>query len=193
MNQAFINHQKWLSNQKEGKQLSLENSTFKAEWLKYPLYAAIYQKVIFKNINFIKTDLTGSYFFNCIFEQCQFENSRLHKCEWYDCNLEQTIFSNTLLTKSDFNNCNFKQAHFEVCNLGWTYCNSCDFREVDYNEVSMEGTIIVDTKMYTSKRTKIDFGKKFPAKLQNIDMSVVGDGSEVVGREAVIEYFTMNH
>jgi hypothetical protein len=67
--------------------------------------------------------------------------------------------------------------------MGWSFINLCDLRKVQFNGVTLEGSIFVDCKMYSQIPFVIDLGKKFPAKLINIDFTPEGDGSLIIQME----------
>ncbi|NQU87666.1 MAG: pentapeptide repeat-containing protein [Mariniphaga sp.] len=173
---------------KTGNQIDLNNIKFINEKIESRLLqSVIFENSEFNEIIFKDCDLTGSVFFGCKFINCSFSESVLNKCEFHDCAFTKADFKNSQLVKTEMNNCKLPFLTFSKCNLDWSFLNNYDLREVHFDDISLEGAIIVDCKLFNTKSNIINFGEKHLAKIVNIDFSSELNKSRVIHKNEFLE------
>ena len=181
-----LQHKKGLEKSETGSQIDLTSVTLDAEQIRDELLeGAIFDRVTFNELELVHCDLTASHLFDCTFINCKFTHCSFHKAEFHNCQAEHVKFAQCSFTKTEWYGGDFKHAVFAECDFSWSYLQSVDLRYTQFKDVNLEGAVWYKTKVYKSEFDSIDFGSQHPGRIQETDISELGDGTT----EVTIEQF----
>lgn len=152
---------------------------------------------IIRGAHLTETWVEWAFFGNCRFEDCVFTNCELHEvqlreCEFKNCIFKEvgwadSIFSSCRFTKTTFKECRLNKVMFSKVDASYTNFTGCDFsrailedsdfREVNFTDAILTETTLTRSKLYNSQ--KCVFTDIWPMHVEDIDLSELGDNSEV--------------
>tara|TARA_Y100000590_G_scaffold469529_1_gene658086 strand:- start:549763 stop:550326 length:564 start_codon:yes stop_codon:yes gene_type:complete len=139
-----------------------------------------FTEVIFKNIDFKESYITGCLFIDCKFENCNLSNSKFPGCTFRDTSFKSSRVSGINWTEAsnlvsfNFDDCQINYSVFLGMNLDNFKCinsqaKGCDFSECSLKNADFSKTDLSETSFHHANLEKASFSD---AKQYYIDPSV---------------------
>lgn len=109
-------------------------------------------KLSLLNCNFDTVDFGGSFISECEFNTCTFNHTRFLKAEFENCTFTNSTIIDCSLDKVSFDETNFTSCQFKKISLLRAYFHCCQFMETNFDEISLNGAVVIDSKFYQFNR-----------------------------------------
>lgn len=144
--------------------LIIYNKTFQDEELNnISLFAAVFDTVKLKHINFTNSNLQLHHFTNCSFKNCKFDGVNLTEAEFTSCNFENCNFKNCKFNEAEFMEVNFLECEFNQGGLGLAIFELCNFIKTNFNgfDILNVGPAILLNSTFSNSNKSINFKGDF--------------------------------
>lgn len=175
------------------KELKIEEEFFEAaDVASFDASDFIFKSVKFVNCRFIQCNFTASIFAHCTFNNVKFESCSLHKSQIFESDFINCDLRNSSCVKAEIRDSNFCGNNFTHIDLSWTEITGCDLKNVILNNAKLIGSLLLKCKMFNSKKYIIQLtdgtSSQFETRFIDIDISMEGNGSEIISGQHVSDY-----
>jgi len=117
------------------------------------------------DVSFIRCDLSGSVFRDCNFSGAILTRCDLRRAEFLGCefrkaelnmsNAREASFAGSGMTRADFSQADLRNVNFDGCDLSWAWFSYTDLRHANLQNVKLDGTRFVETKLFSDARFRL--------------------------------------